>query len=281
MPHTPLVKQLPALRRYARALLGAQEAGDGAVRETLHAMIEGRVASGADTSPRVALYRAFHQVIGQRPAAAVPALRADQRLQALDVSSRMAFLLTAMEGFSYAETSRILGLALDQVEKQVVAAQCDIDRQTTTRVLIIEDEWLIALDLKTLVEELGHEVVGVAPTRSRAVDLAKQGGFGLVLADIQLADGSSGIDAVSDILVAFNVPVIFITAFPDRLLTGERPEPTYLIAKPFLTETVKATIAQALFFHEAGRALGDEGTQEASSFSIPDNSGEETHGRQL
>ena len=74
---------------------------------------------------------------------------------------------------------------------------------------------------------------------------------GLVLADIQLADGSSGIDAVKDILGRFDVPVIFITAFPERLLTGERPEPTFLITKPFQPETVKAAIGQALFFHPA------------------------------
>ncbi|MBU2381500.1 MAG: response regulator, partial [Alphaproteobacteria bacterium] len=74
---------------------------------------------------------------------------------------------------------------------------------------------------------------------------------GLVLADIQLADGSSGIDAVKDILKRFDVPVIFITAFPERLLTGERPEPTFLITKPFQPETVKAAISQALFFHPA------------------------------
>lgn len=282
MPHTSLVKQLPGLRRYARALLGAQDVGDLAVREALQALIEGRVEKEGSASPRMALYKAFHQILGRRPAGAAPAMKADRHLQSLDISSRMAFLLTAMEGFSYAEAARILGIGLEQVEAQVVAAQIDIDRQTRTRVLIIEDEWLIALDLKSLVEELGHDVVGVAPTRSRAVDLGRQGGFGLVLADIQLADGSSGIDAVADILSAFNVPVIFITAFPDRLLTGERPEPTYLIAKPFLSETVKATIAQALFFHEAGSMLGGEGeagTHEAGQFSIPDNSGE-THGRQ-
>jgi hypothetical protein len=49
--------------------------------------------------------------------------------------------------------------------------------------------------------------------------------------------------------------VIFITAFPERLLTGERPEPTFLITKPFQPETVKAAIGQALFFHpKRGRA---------------------------
>jgi CheY-like chemotaxis protein len=70
----------------------------------------------------------------------------------------------------------------------------------------------------------------------------------MVLADIQLADGSSGIDAVNDILTTFKLPVIFITAYPERLLTGERPEPTFLITKPFQPEIVKAVISQALFF---------------------------------
>ncbi|MFG1402618.1 response regulator [Xanthobacter sediminis] len=251
MSPSSIVKQIPSLRRYARALLGSQAAGDAAVQDTLSALIDGKVPLDSGVSPRVALHRAFHRVWNRKAAPGLPDLRADQRLQAMDVSSRVAFLLTAMEGFSYTEAASILGVPIEEVEAQVIAAQRDIDRQTATRVLIIEDEWVIALDLRSLVSDLGHEVVGVAPTRSKAVELAEAGDFGLVLADIQLADGSSGVDAVSDILGGCNVPVIFITAFPDRLLTGERPEPTYLITKPFLAETVKATIAQALFFHGA------------------------------
>ncbi|WP_127090787.1 response regulator [Aquabacter cavernae] len=252
MPHQQLIKQLPLLRRFARALLGSQKAGDGLVQDTLKAILDGTAAIRPELSPRVALYRAFYEVWSRRPASAGgAAIRADLRLQQLGSTSRVALLLTAMEGFSFAEAASILSTTLDQVEAMVVAAQAEIDAQLATRVLIIEDEWVIALDLKTLVTELGHEVVGVAPTHTAALELARSGDFGLVLADIQLADGSSGIDAVSDILESFNVPVIFITAFPDRLLTGERPEPTYLITKPFLSENVKATIAQALFFHEA------------------------------
>jgi len=251
MPQATVVKQLPFLRRYARALVGAQAAGDLLVKETLEALIEGKVTIDPQISPRVALYRAFHEVWRNRAGAGEGASLADRRLQAMNASARVALLLTAMEGFSYAEASAILSTSIDDVEAQVGAAQREIDRQIATRVLIIEDEWVIALDLKTLVTDMGHEVIGVAPTHSKAVELAKGGNFGLVLADIQLADGSSGIDAVTEILGSFNVPVIFITAFPDRLLTGERPEPTYLITKPFLSETVKATIAQALFFHDA------------------------------
>lgn len=256
MSPSSIVKQIPSLRRYARALLGSQAAGDAAVQGTLSALIDGKVPLDSGVSPRVALHRAFHRVWNRKAAPGLPDLRADQRLQAMDVSSRVAFLLTAMEGFSYTEAASILGVPIEEVEAQVIAAQRDIDRQTATRVLIIEDEWVIALDLRSLVSDLGHEVVGVAPTRSKAVELAEAGDFGLVLADIQLADGSSGVDAVSDILGGCDVPVIFITAFPDRLLTGERPEPTYLITKPFLSETVKATIAQALFFHGARGAPG-------------------------
>ncbi|QRG08267.1 response regulator [Xanthobacter dioxanivorans] len=252
MAPNALVKQLPYLRRYTRALVGSQAKGDLLVQNTLQAILDGKVTVDAQVSPRVALYKAFHEVWNRRPATAGGATsRADARLQAMDPASRIALLLTAMEGFSYAETANILGTSVADIEVQVVSAQREIDRQIATRVLIIEDEWVIALDLKTLVAELGHEVIGVAPTHTKAVELAKAGNFGLVLADIQLADGSSGIEAVTEILESFNVPVIFITAFPDRLLTGERPEPTYLITKPFLTETVKATIAQALFFHEA------------------------------
>jgi CheY-like chemotaxis protein len=71
----------------------------------------------------------------------------------------------------------------------------------------------------------------------------------LILADIQLADNSSGIDAVADLLEELgDVPVIFITAYPERLLTGDRPEPTYLVTKPFQEQTVRAAISQALFF---------------------------------
>jgi len=100
-----------------------------------------------------------------------------------------------------------------------------------------------------------------------AVKLATEQEPDLVLADIQLADGSSGVDAASDILNTLNIPVIFITAFPECLLTGERLEPTYLIAKPFLRDTVKATIGQALFFHKpaAVRQPAEAETQQRAS----------------
>jgi CheY-like chemotaxis protein len=117
-----------------------------------------------------------------------------------------------------------------------------------TDVLIIEDEAFIALNLQGLVEALGHQVLGVARTHKEAVALAKVKRPGAILADIQLADGSSGLDAVNEMLNSFQVPVIFITAYPERLLTGERPEPAFLIPKPFQPAMVSAMLSQALFF---------------------------------
>ena len=121
------------------------------------------------------------------------------------------------------------------------------------RVLIIEDEPVIAMHLQDIVEDMGHSVVGLASTHAEAIDLSNATNPDLVLADIRLADGSSGVDAVRDILADRQVPVIFITAYPERLLTGERPEPTYLVTKPFEVETIVTTIGQALMMHRRER----------------------------
>jgi CheY-like chemotaxis protein len=112
---------------------------------------------------------------------------------------------------------------------------------------------MIVMDLESIVEGLGHRVAGVARTHSEALSAVEKEEPGLVLADIQLADGSSGLDAVNDMLVSIQVPVIFITAYPDRLLTGERPEPTFLITKPYQPDTVKAIVSQALFFERRAK----------------------------
>jgi CheY-like chemotaxis protein len=104
------------------------------------------------------------------------------------------------------------------------------------------------MDIESLVEQLGHSVDGIARTHKEAIRAVTQKKPGLILADIQLADGSSGLDAVNEMLSSFSAPVVFITAYPERLLTGERPEPAFLITKPFQPETLKAVISQALFF---------------------------------
>jgi len=166
-------------------------------------------------------------------------------------ASRQAFLLQSLEGLSIADTAAVMDIDTAEAGDLIKQAEADIEKELRTNVLIIEDEPIIAADIEGLVTELGHTVDSISATRTEAVKNAEKIKPGLVLADVQLADGSSGIDAVSDILGDYDVPVIFITAFPERLLTGDKPEPAYLISKPFEPDNVKAAISQALFFHSA------------------------------
>ncbi len=251
-----LAPHLPYVRRYARALTGDQHTGDGYVRVALEALAAGEQQLPETMTPRVALYHVFHTIWSSTGARLEDTGDTDgndpaQRLMRIAPRSRQAFLLTALEGFTPSEAAQILGADLREVEQLIGAAQSEIDAELATDVLIIEDEPIISADIEALVKELGHAVTSIATTHDEAVDAVARQRPGLVLADIQLADGSSGIDAVKDILKRIDVPVIFITAFPERLLTGERPEPTFLITKPFQPETVKAAISQALFFHPA------------------------------
>jgi DNA-directed RNA polymerase specialized sigma24 family protein len=256
-----LAPHLPYVRRYARALTGDQATGDNYVRVALEALAAGERTLEPGLSPRVALYHVFHAIWCTTGAQlesrldededAAPGDDATGRLMRIAPRSRQAFLLTALEGFTPSETAQILDADFPEVEKLISKAQKEIDAELATDVLIIEDEPVIAADIEALAKELGHRVVDIAATRTEAIEAVARHRPGLVLADIQLADGSSGIDAVREILGRIDVPVIFITAFPERLLTGERPEPTFLITKPFQPETVKAAIGQALFFHPA------------------------------
>jgi DNA-directed RNA polymerase specialized sigma24 family protein len=251
-----LAPHLPYVRRYARALTGDQVTGDQYVRVALEALAAGERTLDPGMSPRVALYHVFHAIWCTTGAQLESPMEDDdrpsdagRRLMRIAPRSRQAFLLTALEGFTPSEAAQILDTDFEEVDRLIAEAQSEIDAELATDVLIIEDEPVIAADIEALVRELGHKVLDIAATRGEAVDAVARHRPGLVLADIQLADGSSGIDAVKDILGRFDVPVIFITAFPERLLTGERPEPTFLITKPFQPETVKAAIGQALFFH--------------------------------
>jgi CheY-like chemotaxis protein/DNA-directed RNA polymerase specialized sigma24 family protein len=252
-----IAANLPYLRRYARALTGSQSSGDAFVRATLEAALADPRLKQSLQDGRISLYRAFTKVWSsaclepqgaQADGAGFHELAARERLDAITPLNRQALLLTTLEDFSTSEAGRIMDIDEKEVEDLVREAVEEIDRESSTNVLIIEDEPLISMQLEDLVESLGHEICGTAATRSQAQQVVAERRPGLVLADIQLADGSSGLDAVDDILAIGNVPVIFITAYPERLLTGDRPEPTYLITKPFQESTVRAAISQALFF---------------------------------
>jgi CheY-like chemotaxis protein len=259
-----IAAQLPFLRRLSRALTGNQRIGDVYVQAALEALVADPDRLAGQPDLRIGLYRLLLDVWRSVPINAQPdhnlpsaEVGALKNLDALTPRSRVAFLLRSLEGLSLDEVARVMECDHDEAVSLIEMAGREIADQIRTDVLIIEDEPLIALDLQSVVEELGHHVVDGARTHREAVAAIDRFHPGLILADIQLADGSSGLEAVNEILGSHEVPVIFITAYPERFLTGSRPEPAFLITKPFLADTVKAVISQALFFQRRARRTSD------------------------
>lgn len=240
-----LQPHLSYLRRYARALTGEQSSGDAFVKATLSAIVEEPSIMDGDLPIQVQLYKVFGAIWNS---ANVDVDRSGDGLRKIAPISRQVLLLVSLESFSLSEVSQIVDIDETEVEKLLNQAIEEIDLEARADVLIIEDETLISMELEQIVTQLGHKISGTATTHSDAVAAAHENKPTLILADIQLADGSSGIDAVKEILAQFAVPVIFVTAFPERLLTGERPEPTFLVTKPFQPNAIKAAISQALYF---------------------------------
>jgi len=253
-----VLKHLPSLRRYARALTGSQASGDAYVVATVESLIADPKLLDAGSNARIALYRLFTTIwnsvtVNGKAETAALVLPPEQHLARLTPRPRQAFLLVALEGFSEQDAAEILDCDLPTLRALVEESGRELAAEIATDVLIIEDETFIAMDIEAMVESLGHTVIGIARTHGEALALAKRKRPGLILADIQLADGSSGLDAVNELLGSFEVPVVFITAYPERFLTGQRPEPAFLIAKPFQVAVVAAVISQALFFGRKAR----------------------------
>jgi len=258
-----VLQHLPSLRRYARALTGSQASGDAYVVASVESLIASPHLLGASANSRVALYRLFTKIwnsvaVNDKAEATQMVLPPEHHLTQITPRPRQAFLLVALEGFSEEDAAEVLDCDLPTLRGLVEESGRELAAEIATDVLIIEDETFIAMDIEALVESLGHNVIGIARTHSEALALAKQRRPGLILADIQLADGSSGLDAVNELLGSFEVPVIFITAYPERFLTGQRPEPAFLIAKPFQVAVVAAVVSQALFFGRKARRRARE-----------------------
>jgi CheY-like chemotaxis protein len=253
-----VAEHLPLLRRYARALTGSQGSGDAYVGAMLEALIQDPSLLDETHGPRAGLFRLFTQIwnsvaLNDDTEVATLPMPPERRLSNITPLPRQAFLLLSLEGFPEQEVAFILNIDVAETRRLAESAGRELAVEIATDVLIIEDETFIAMDLESLVKNLGHNVIGVARTHADAVALAKNKKPGLILADIQLADGSSGLDAVNELLRTFEVPVVFITAYPERFLTGERPEPAFLISKPFQPAMVSAVASQALFFQRNSR----------------------------
>ena len=265
MPHSTsesrlsdaLAKYLPSLRRHARALTGSQTAGDELAMNTVQAVIDSPQTIRSASSLDVGFFQVFAKIWARSGYLAAiaeegPVAQAQTHLQAAAPLARQALLLRSIENFALPQIAEIIGVTHFDVADLIMAAHSEIKSTLRGRIMVIEDEAMIAMDLHDIVTAMGHEVTGAAATFQQAVTLAASQKPDLILSDIQLADGSSGIDAVEAILeAAGKIPVIFITAFPERLLTGQRREPAFVIAKPYGEEQIQSAVGQAMFFRDS------------------------------
>ena len=209
-----LLSGLPFARRYARALTGDQARGDAIIARAIPDLTD-------ELPPRLALY------------AAITRLTQNEGEDGISPLGRHLLLLTSLEELGLADAARVVGLDEVTAEKELAHAREAVKAAVVTDVLIIEDEPVIAMDIRMLVEECGHRVIGIAATQAEALDLAGKHRAGLILADINLGRGGNGIAAVRDIISTMPCPVIFVTAYPEQLLTAEGIEPAFVMRKPF------------------------------------------------
>ncbi len=232
-----LIRALPYARRYARALTGSQPRGDLLVAESLRELI---AAPAGEHNARHGLYNWVTQRFN------IGLVDPGEVDGGLTAQQRQLLLLTSLEEVSVEDAAPIVALDVDQAGAQLSEARERLREAASTDILIIEDEPIIALDIEELVQGCGHRVVGVASTEADAVRIAQKTRPGLILADINLGLGGDGTSAVSRILKHHYAPVIFVTAYPERLLTGETVEPAFVITKPFEPLTLAIATYQAV-----------------------------------
>lgn len=241
-----ITQELPYLRRYARAMTGDQVTGDLYVEAMLQEhILTPRPVDAPLPANRIALFTLLDSVIANPEA--LP--EADDNLpifKGMSSLARRALFLAAVEQFDSSAIQTILQISQAELKAALEDAEKELVAMLATNVLIIEDEPMIAFQLKEIIESLGHTCAARATTRDEAIALAKKHQPGLMLVDIQLADKSSGIDAMNMIADFHKVPTVVITAYPERLLSGQANEPTFLIPKPFRADHVRAVISQAL-----------------------------------
>jgi CheY-like chemotaxis protein len=124
-----------------------------------------------------------------------------------------------------------------------------------TRILIVEDEAIVACDLQSRLESFGYEVVGIAASGEQAVRLAAEASPDLVLMDIQLRGQCDGIQVAETLRAEHRVGIIFLSAHStdDMLTRAKLTEPLAYLLKPYQERELKIAIDVALYRRQAER----------------------------
>lgn len=225
------------LKAYARAVVPEPGRADAIVAATLQE-IESELDDGVLSSSPDRLFRVFSAILNR------DAGHGDD-----DAPKRMlgrqAVLLMSLESFDERQVAGILGLSEDVV-RNLLARSAPDEGPAAPTILVIEDEPILALELEDCLKANGYTRIIQARTRREAVANAAAARPDIVLADIVLADGESGVAAVNEILAERAVPVVFVTAYPEEFFSAESPGPVVVISKPYQHATVAAAVRRAL-----------------------------------
>jgi DNA-directed RNA polymerase specialized sigma24 family protein len=254
-----IIDQLPSLRRYASALIGAPARADDLVELCLERLLadQSRLSEDRLRLTMFALFDAVERQVREvfdteRSADAMASDGLYKSLYRLPIDERKALLLTSVEGFSHAEAAIMLRIPSALVAQRALAARERLRRALSRKVLVIEDDALMAMSIAHIVQHMGHEVCGVAHSRRHALAQVHASQPTLILADVRLRDGDTGIATVREIVRRRPVPVIFITGHAQDVIREQQLRPTLVIGKPFAPHTLEAAVRRVLGSAPAG-----------------------------
>jgi len=245
-----LLKHLPFLRRYARALTGSIEAGDDLVAAAVKESLQRPDGYGLGSPVRLPLYSLLHNLFdheGPWPAPPPSTHPMETALAMLPETERRLFLLVSLEELTIVDAARILDIGLNEARALMTDAQEALREALIANILIVEDDAIIAFDLAETVRNMGHKVCGTATTMEAALATARSCQPTLALMDLRLAHGDSGITTAQVLRRSSELPIIFVTAFGDELTRQGLEHLGPIIRKPFTREQIERAITQAVF----------------------------------
>lgn len=251
-PNHDLLPFVPSLTRHALALAGSEQAAAERVRLCLELLAAQPERLNGDDI-RVALFRAFHDLWSpghtaapESEASPFEALAGHDSPGWSDPLEQCVLQLIYVERFSQKRTADILCVDERQIAEILLKGGHRSRLPVHASALIVEDDALMAKHLNEIMQDLGLTVIHVAEGVASAVGAAIDQRPALILLDIQLRKGESGLIAARAILQRRRLPILFVTGYPWMLELEGELDPAFVVAKPFRARALKAKIAKAL-----------------------------------
>lgn len=240
-PPTP--RQLALLRRYFRAVVGDQQAGDKLVSSLAPRLL---LTEKSTVALLTAATRLWRQLVKDDAAPAFSSRTIAEALSPALSLERQAGVMVDVFGLTLQQAAGALNRSAGEVTRLLAEGRRVTGRPIGGRVLVVDDDPLIARHLAGIVAARGAAEVQVAASYDEAVGLASVRRFDLALCDYDLGRGRNGLDVVRVLSAEHDTTCVFVTAYPDEVLSGSDHEPAFVIIKPFRDEVVAAALSYAV-----------------------------------